>query len=282
MLKFPLLTVTYVTVLIVGMFCQKFYGLGNFRGPLGLSQTDPQIDLTGYEVEVFLLAGQSNMEGAAHSEDYIPPPKDIADRIFIFDDSYSLQRAREPISKSGIGPSVAFAAEYLVNQNNDDLAVVLVNSARGGTNVKQWSPSSVDGELYTESVKRVLAASHLGQVKGVLFFQGENDAEGIDGDHPDDWDQYFCKIASELRADLGDSQLPIVFAQIGAGTSHNWLKVKEAQSRVNLSYASMIKTDDLPYGNGVHFTVPAYIEIGRRFGREMTELHGQTSETSWR
>jgi hypothetical protein len=37
-------------------------------------------------------------------------------------------------------------------------------------------------------LKRALAASPQGEIKGLLFFQGENDSEGKSTDHFNDWD----------------------------------------------------------------------------------------------
>ena len=132
------------------------------------------------------------------------------------------------MAKSGVGPSVAFAATYLEEIGCPIVLVVLVPAARGGTNIGQWAPSSNDGALYTEAVKRTLAASHLGKIRGVLFFQGENDAEGDPEDHPDDWDAQFENLVQNLRDDFGAEDLPVVFAQLGAGQHADWQKVKDA------------------------------------------------------
>jgi hypothetical protein len=70
-----------------------------------------------------------------------------------------------------------------------------------------------------------------------------------------------------IRHDLGNDSLPVIFAQIGKGKSINWEKVKKCQEKVRLKNVYMIKTDDLNYQSGVdpHFTTESYIEIGKRF-----------------
>ncbi len=74
------------------------------------------------------------------------------------------------------------------------------------------------------------------------------------------------------RTDLGDDNLPVVFAQLGreAQGANAWGAVRDAQARVALPGVSMIHTDDLDYGpDGLHFSTGAYLEIGRRFAEAM-------------
>lgn len=267
-----------LTIFIAGMVCQRFYDVRNMISLLQIKQDYklPPPDLQGAEIHIFLLAGQSNMEGVGDVEDYVPPPRHLSDRIFVFGKNYQLAIGREPVAKSGVGPSVAFAATYLEEIGCPNVSVALVPATRGGTNIGQWAPSLNDGALYTEAVKRTLAASHLGRIRGVLFFQGEGDTDGDPEDHPDDWDAQFENLVQNLRDDFGTEDLPVVFAQLGAGQHTDWQKVKDAQIRVSLQNGSMITTDDLPYGVGVHFTTSSYVEIGRRFAKAMVRLQRQS------
>jgi hypothetical protein len=58
---------------------------------------------------------------------------------------------------------------------------------------------------------RALAASTQGEIKGLLFYQGENDAEGKTSDHPHDWDVQFKQFVENVRKDLHNDSLPIIF-----------------------------------------------------------------------
>jgi hypothetical protein len=181
------------------------------------------------------------------------------------------------LTPSGVGPGVAFAVEYLRLKNDEALAVILVPAAEGGTNINQWAPLRKDGSLYAEAVKRTLAASAYGSIEGALFFQGENDAEGDPDDHQEDWGEKFEEIVASLRLSLYDESLPIVFAQLGENPSDSqlWEAVKDSQAGVHLHRVAMIYTDDLPYAEGsIHFTTPAYLEIGLRFARALVALGG--------
>lgn len=87
---------------------------------------------------------------------------------------------------------------------------------------------------------------------------------------------------SDFRRDLEASTLPIIFAQLGTTTSRNyprWEEVKAAQARVKLPNVAMIQTEDLPRKDAVHFTTPAYEEIGRRFANAALKLAAPTEPT---
>lgn len=269
-MKRLVLIAAFPLVFLGGMICQRFYGLGNL---VALSSIAPEqiVDLSERSVEVFLIAGQSNAEGAGDPATYTPPPDNLLSRVYQFTDDYELEPAREPLAKSGVGPGVAFAVNHLKLAGDDELCIVLVPAARGGTNLHQWRPSVLDDSLYAQAIKRTLAASHYGEISGVLFFQGENDSGGKPTDHWSDWDTEFADWVAAVRESLDNNELPIVFAQIGKNIKNNpkWDEVKLCQARVDLPAVAMIATDDLPYAHGVHYTTDAYVEIGRRFAEAL-------------
>jgi lysophospholipase L1-like esterase len=81
---------------------------------------------------------------------------------------------------------------------------------------------------------------------------------------------------TDFRNDLGEPDLPVVFAQIGATWSPeafpNWEVVKAQQASIRLPMSAMIVTDDLPLLDGLHFTTDSYRLIGRRFADAYWEL----------
>lgn len=254
-------------IFILGMITQRYYGLGNI-----LKKLNPTYVPVGKQevikkeqqgkLSIFILAGQSNMEGEGEVRDY--KPIDTHGKVYVFNDNYKWIIGKEPVRKK-IGPSISFAAEIIKKFPDENIGIV--NVARGGTNINQWSKSYLDNSLYQIMIKRALAASSQGQIKGLLFYQGENDAEGKDTDHYNDWDIQFENFVKNVRNDLHNDSLPVVFAEISKGNSIYWKKVKECQERVHLNLVSMIKTDDITHQNksSVHFTTNGYIEIGKRF-----------------
>jgi hypothetical protein len=262
-----------LAVFIGGMITQKNYGIGNILNlinPVRVSERKTEVipaQLAG-GLDIFILAGQSNMQGKGLESEYslLPPP----DSVFVFTEHYAWQRGKEPVN-DGIGPSISFASELLKAKRQPPIG--LVNVAEGGTNIGQWSKSTGDKSLYQRLLKRALAASTQGHIKGVLFMQGENDAEGDSTDHYTDWDVQFEKFVTDLRHDLNNDSLPIVFGQLGKGTKPYWVQIKACQQRVNLPLVAMIKTDDLAYQDtSVHYTTQGYIELGKRFAHGYKSL----------
>ena len=243
------------------------------------------------ELRLFVLAGQSNMVGLAPLPNAQPKTKNL----YTFGNDYRWRIATEPVDSpeaqvdtvsldedAGFGPSVAFAealqAQGIVDEGD---AVGLIPCAKGGSSIAQWQRNGSDQSLYGSCLKRIQAASTMGKVEGVLFFQGEADA--IDPAlYPsmqpaaDQWGERFVQFATDLRQDLEQPDLPLVYAQIGAppqdDTLINWDTVRQQQAQVELSHSAPIATEDLATTDGVHFTADSYRIIGERFAAAWASL----------
>ncbi|QNM84513.1 hypothetical protein H9W90_09925 [Polaribacter pectinis] len=267
-------------VLLLGLFfiggaiVQKKYGLGNLikiLNPKYKSETKKEVLNENHrgKMSIYLLAGQSNMEG--DGEEKIESLND--GKIYVFNKDYKWEFGREPVRKK-VGPSMAMAKVISQNSSNP---IGVINVAVGGTNIAQWQKSFSDNSLYLRLLKRALASQTQGEIKGLFFLQGENDAEGDSTDHYDDWHIQFEKFITNIREDLKDSSLPVVYGQIGKGDGKYWLKVKKSQEKVSLPNVVMIKTDDIDYKAGIiHYNSEAYIQIGERFGKKYVDEFATT------
>ena len=99
--------------------------------------------------------------------------------------------------------------------------------------------------------------------------------------HPSEWSELFTAFSTDLRNDLNQPDLPVVFAQIGTNWSPeafpNWDIVRKQQASIQLPMTTMITTDDLPLLDGLHFTVDSYRIIGKRFADAYWTLVEQPS-----
>ncbi len=122
-------------------------------------------------------------------------------------------------------------------------------------------------------LKRSRSASNQGEIRGVLFFQGESDATA---ERADRWSEQFKQWVGDVRANLGSPNLPIVYAQLGDGREsvdpQAWKRLQAMQAEVELPHSAMITTSDLALSDGVHFTSESYHSIGRRFAEAMHPL----------
>ncbi|HVJ88100.1 MAG TPA: sialate O-acetylesterase, partial [Caulifigura sp.] len=181
----------------------------------------------------------------------------------------------------GVGPGQAFGERW--SELNAGQAVGLIPCAMGGTTIENWQRDEGASSLYGSMLRRCRAAAAEGEIRGVLFFQGESDAVG---DRVERWAELFVRWAGDLRSDLGKPELPIVFAQLGDGSQSvdpaEWRRLQEVQAGVMLAQCAMITTSDLPLSDDVHFTTDGYREVGRRFAEAMHRLTrpaGIVSET---
>jgi lysophospholipase L1-like esterase len=284
-----------------GVLFQRYVGLGNTLRAGGIweqrataevlpTPTRPPRGLPAEfhgRVALFILAGQSNMEGAGE----IPEEQVLHEHAFVFGNDYVWRLASEPIdhpeeqvdpvsgASGRLGPGLAFAMSLLEEEPN--VVVGLIPCARGNTSIQEWERSLSDETLYGACLKRIGAASTVGEPAGILVFQGEADALEPT-QNPDrllsaaNYGAVFARFIGDLRADLGRPDLPVVFAQIGTTDAteafSNWSLIREQQAAVDLHCIRMITTADLPLADGLHFTTESYQIIGARFAAAYLEL----------
>jgi hypothetical protein len=284
-----------------GAQLQKEIGIGNVlrrvgipyptSAPASTSPGKPVVDIPPAhkgKLSLFILAGQSNMVGWA------PLPEDVVTdpRLYVFSNDYHWRVASDPIDDAYnqvdqvsldriafFGPSMSFALASL--ERRPQVVIGLIPCAKNSSAIGQWQRDLSDQSLYGSCLKRAFAASPMGELSGILFFQGEADAvdpnlEPEPEPNASDWAVLFTQFVTDFRKDLGQPELPIVFAQLGSTSAMdaftNWELVKEQQLAVELPMTAMITTDDLPLLDGVHFTAESYINIGRRFADAYWEL----------
>lgn len=289
--------VAFIIGVVVGNLLEKGYGVKTILKAIGVgsqSQTtatseDSIPEKYQRKLQLFILAGQSNMSGMG---DLPKSGTTINPRIYVFGNDYRWKLAKEPVDDSsnqvdkvsedtpaGYSPALSFATTVL--KQNPDMVIGLIPCAKGGSSIHEWQRNLSENTLYGSCLKRVRAASVMGNVAGFLFFQGEIDT--VDPKEqpertflPHQWAEKFTSLVRDWRSDLNLPELPVVFAQIGSNTEpdrfKNWAVVKEQQRNVQLPFAAMIITDDLALRDYVHFTTESYKIIGQRFANAYLDL----------
>jgi hypothetical protein len=240
-------------------------------------------------LQLVILAGQSNMVGLAP----LPEELDSDPRVFVFGNDYRWRLAQEPVDdgrgqvdevsrdRGGFGPSMAFAMESV--RRDPSLLIGLIPCAKGASSIAEWQRNPSDQSLYGSCLKRARAASPMGPMRGMLFFQGETDAQVAirpprPGPNSENWADLFTTFVADLRRDLGVADLPVVYAQLGppgpAQAFPRWEVVKAQQSRALGPGMAMIVTDDLPLFDELHFSVAGYRQIGVRFAEAFWSIPG--------
>lgn len=231
-----------------------------------LAAVEPPADKSSFHV--FLLMGQSNMAGSALP--FLDTYREPMPRVLALAADRSWGGAA--IHRSGLGgfgPGMAFARLYA--EQHPDVTVGLVHCARGGRSLAELGKGGKDRDgapNYDNAIAAAKAAQARGVIKGVLWHQGETDA----GDK-----EYVKRLAgfvADLRADLGDPQLPFVCGELGRfapWTAGFNSRIGAAASEIpRCAVASSTELRDL--GDRVHFSGYAVEILGARYLRAWLSL----------
>ena len=250
--------------------------------------------------DVYLLIGQSNMAGRGVFE----PADTLAplEGVFLLDDKGEAVPAVEPLNRystirKAIGMQGMSLAHGFAEQAHARTGrhVLLVVNARGGTTLSQWLPgaplgrfSNSDGDdpdrrgrqmpsFYDEAVRRTQQAMKYGELKAILWHQGESDSDSVRVS------TYLPRLAGfvqSLRTDLGVGEaVPFVAGQIqprheNAGL-FNPVVARIGEAVPNSFCVSSEGLATLP--DNLHFTREAQLELGRRYANA---LFGPAAEDS--
>jgi type 1 glutamine amidotransferase len=251
--------------------------------------------------DLWVLAGQSNMEGVGDLVDVTPPhPQvmmlgmdgkwtqaeeplhwlvDSPDPVHSGDPKTREQRsAQTHKSRSrGAGLGLPFA-EAMVQETGVPIGLVIC--AHGGTSMEQWNPAKKDEggkSLYGSMMRQFQLAG--GKVKGVLWYQGESDASG---EAAKKYAQVFARFIAAVRSDFGQPELPFYFVQIGrfvrAGDPSGWKTVQEAERLLpeRVPNTAVVSVIDLELDDAIHVGTQGLKRAGHRLARiAQRELFGQ-------
>ncbi len=220
-------------------------------------------------IQVFLLAGQSNMvgEGQPVSAGTGPKPN------LVMWQGGAWRPASDPVTPlnlepSGVGPAMTFGLDVLSHEPSGTV-VGLIMCAEGGSSIRQWQPGKA---LYRYCVQAAQAAG--GTVAGFVFLQGETEARSSSGGAT--WASGFANLEKQVQTDFGP--IPVVLGQIGVIDSSNYpyqQAVRDAQAAAVVGHPeiALVKSSDLPISkDGVHFTLASEQTLGRRFGEAWASL----------
>jgi len=256
--------------------------------------------------DLWVLAGQSNMEGVGNLIDVTPPHSrvmllgmdgkwaqaeeplhwliDSPDSVHSGDPKTRAERAVQ-VHKSrnrGAGLGLPFAVALV---ESTGVPIGLVACAHGGTSMEQWNPAKKEqggASLYGSMLREVKLAG--GKVKGVLWYQGESDAMS------DAW-KVFPKVFSDfiaaVRSDFGQPELPFYYVQIGRFVRgidpKGWNAVQDAQRVIpeRVANTAVVSVIDLELDDGIHVGTQGMKRTGQRLARiAERELFGQVGATT--
>jgi len=251
-----------------------------------------------YVGDVWVLAGQSNMQGVGNMSGAAEPHSLIrafsmrrewrlgTDPLHILPESPDVchhggtQCSREDAEKmrrkelKGTGVGIFFGREML---KRSKVPQGLICTAHGGTSMEQWSPGrkNLGGEsLYASMVESVRATGQ--PVAGVLWYQGESDANPTAAPL---YTERMKKLVEETRADLGQPRLPWIIVQLArffnVGPDYPlWNNIQEQQRLLpqKIKYLETVPAIDLAMDDFIHVGAKGFIALGDRMARAADRL----------
>lgn len=222
---------------------------------------------------LFLLVGQSNMAGRGVLDE---AAKTAHPRVLMFDKKGEWQPAVDPLhfdkpSIVGVGPGRAFA--NAVAEANPEITVGLIPCAVGGSPISAWQTGAyykpTKSHPWDDALIRARGALKDGQLKGILWHQGESDSK------PELATQYEAKLhdlIGRFRSELDAKDVPFIVGQMGVFKERPWSEAKRQVDRVHkdvpnkVSQSGFASAEGLLHkGDEVHFSTDAARTLGQRF-----------------
>ena len=167
-----------------------------------------KIPTSKQKFHIFLLTGQSNMEGAGYP--VLPEYLKGNNRVLELNDKMEWVKNVAPYGR-GYGPGEAFALHYA--KLHPDVTVGLIHAARGGRSMRELSKGGRDNTdrapNYDNLIKKIKFAQEQGEVKAMLWHQGESDTGNRN------YIAELKKLVTDVRTDIGVADLPLFVGELG-------------------------------------------------------------------
>ncbi|MCX7007983.1 MAG: hypothetical protein NTY53_12180 [Kiritimatiellaeota bacterium] len=248
--------------------------------------------------EVFLLAGQSNMDGRGSKQDLVGAlakwakpqshvlinfragglhrPLTLSHGFKPLEPGYSGTPGTKPggLPSATFGPEVAFGATLA--EGLPGKKVALIKCAEGGTSLsKDWAPAA-KGKLYEQFIgfvgqvlKGMQDKGDTYTLRGMAWHQGESDASLPAGKYQ----ELLTDFIQHVRADLKVKDLPFIIGEVYDNGHRDAVRQGEKSASASVPHAAFasaqgVKTSD----KGTHFDAASQIELGKRFAQALLPL----------
>jgi hypothetical protein len=231
-------------------------------------------------LHLYVLAGQSNMAGRGQvgEIDSTEHP-----RVFALKADMTWGPAREPLhfdkpSIIGVGPGFAFARAMAATDTT--VLIGLIPTAVGGSSIKAWQPGekhhTLNARPYDDAVSRVfrVLALHGGELKGVIWHQGESDTNSPPDEYLDDLRELVIRFRTEFQS----RDLPFVAANLAeyyTARAPGAIAINDAITKLptTVPFAAVVSADGFTHkGDSVHLSTESARELGERFAKAMATI----------
>jgi iduronate 2-sulfatase len=243
--------------------------------------------ISAADIDVYLLAGQSNMDGRGKTADLDAALKEpLADVPIWYRQPLGDSKGWQPLApgfsippghKGGLpGPTfgieLSFARTLLAKQPKQRIA--FIKGSRGGTTIEQWGPGepgkpNTQGEcyrLYVDTITKAIAAlkadGHAPTIRALLWHQGESNSK----DTAEAYQAKLEKFIARIREDVGNPELPVLVGEVIDNKQRDGVRAAQKAIPGAVKNTIFVTVDGLTSSDkGTHFDTKSVIELGQRF-----------------
>ncbi len=233
---------------------------------IGAAATDEQaeakVPADKSKFHVIVLMGQSNMEGSGYPvfSEYINGTPRV---LRMNKDDMEWKQASLTLGpSSGISPGYVFARQYA--DMHPGVTVGFIQCALGGRSLQQLSENgerlSNGKTVYQDSIDRIKEAQKVGEIKAILWHQGESDS----GDR-----NYVKRLAAyveKLRKDINEPNVPFIAGEIGPWGGQVNFNRNIASLESSIPNSGLASAENLKHrGDEIHFSSFSHYILGSRY-----------------
>ena len=281
-----------------------------FIGTLNYAQTNRPSNPCPVDADIWILAGQSQMQGAGRTPDttsnsniwmlnmddrwmnaksplhrifeakapafekgwcgLLPEPMKNSDEAHAQYKLLAEQSKKNPVG--GVGPGMYFARHIYKHTGR---SIGLIPSALGGSRMDQWYPklkSEGDNSLYGAMINRIHSVG-IKNIKGFIWSQGESEAMKL---QTNEYESDLLCLIEAVRKEVNNPNLPVILVQIGRFNKYDqkqdraWEEIREIQRQVALN------TNNVYMVTGIDLPLDDCAHIStdgqKRLGKRIAEL----------
>lgn len=251
--------------------------------------------LSAEHYDVYILAGQSNMDGRGDAKKLPPELQKESEKAIIFyrnpigaSDGWKKLRPGYSFAPKGgktlptntFGPEIGFTHAMLKANPKQHLA--LIKGSRGGTSIRRdWAPG-VTGQPKTQkllyrmliettaqAIKALEADGHTYTLKGFLWHQGEADKKLSS----DKYQTLLEELIARVREDLKSPKLPVVVGEVfDNGERDNTRAAIQATAAASDTVGLVSSEGTSAWDKTTHFDAKSQLLLGRRYASEIQKL----------
>lgn len=252
------------------------------------------------EFDVYILAGQSNMDGRGEVEELekAHPQLSVPNRAI---PTWYANSAGEGYSTGWVPlapglsipprftrkddaslPSHTFGVEVsfgpAMAEQADGRRVAIIKVSRGGTSLaRDWDPELPNEDalykLLIHTVQTALAEladnGDTGHLRGMVWHQGESDRNSTV------YADRLAEFIQHIRKDLDQPALPLVIGEVFDNGSRDIVRAQQHLAAEKIDHAVCVPCEGLNAPDNTHFDAESLVTFGQRMARAMQALQSE-------